>query len=134
MKQKRFIYLVFGIIGIIFLSGCIQQSPPKEAPQTGGVKSAWMDIQLKDIATGNNFKISDFKGKPVVLESFAVWCPTCLKQQKEIKELKSREGNAIIHISLDIDPNEDEAKVREHLKNTVLTGILQFHLSSLPML
>jgi hypothetical protein len=30
-----------------------------------------MDMQLKDVATGNNFKIGDFKGKPVLLESFA---------------------------------------------------------------
>ena len=63
-----------------------------------------------------HFKISNFKGTPILLESFAVWCPTCLSQQKEMGKLKAREGDAIIHISLDTDPNEDETKVREHLE------------------
>jgi hypothetical protein len=51
-----------------------------------------------------------------LIESFAVWCPTCLEQQEKIKELKLREGDAIVHISLDTDPNENEAKVREHME------------------
>ncbi len=82
------------------------------------VKSArtWMDIELKDIATGEQFRVSDFKGTPILLESFAVWCPTCLKQQKEIEKLKAKEGDTIIHISLNTDPNEDEAEIREHLE------------------
>jgi len=46
---------------------------------------------------------------------FAVWCPKCLDQQRKIAELKEREGFAIVHISLDTDPHEDEDKVRGHL-------------------
>jgi len=76
----------------------------------------WMDIELSDAATGEKFKISDFKGTPILVESFAVWCPTCLRQQKEMQELKAREGDTIIHISLDTDPNEDETKIKEHVE------------------
>ena len=31
-------------------------------------------------------------------------------------ELKEKEGIAIIHISLDTDPNEDETNVKEHIE------------------
>ena len=79
-----------------------------------------MDIELTDVATGQKFKINDFKGKPVLMESFAVWCPTCLRQQKEIQKLKESEGDTIIHISLDTDPNEDEAKIKEHTERNGL--------------
>ena len=79
-----------------------------------------MDIELTDVATGQTFKLSDFKDKPVLLESFAVWCPTCLRQQKEMQKLLAGEGDAIIHVSLDTDPNEDEAKVKEHLERNGL--------------
>jgi thiol-disulfide isomerase/thioredoxin len=75
-----------------------------------------MEIELTDVRTGQKFRISDFKGRPVLLESFAVWCPTCLAQQREVAKLFSSEGEAIVHISLDTDPNEDEARVREHLE------------------
>jgi thiol-disulfide isomerase/thioredoxin len=111
MSRELFAFLP-AVIGIILLSGCLQGAPPGEETKSA---RPWMDIELTDVGTGDKFKISDFKGRPVLLESFAVWCPVCLKQQKIIKELKSREGT-IVHVSLDTDPNEDEARVREHLK------------------
>jgi thiol-disulfide isomerase/thioredoxin len=79
-----------------------------------------MDIELTDVATGETFTIADFEGRPVLLESFAVWCPTCLAQQREMKELLESHGEDIVHISLDTDPNEDEDKVRGHLERNGL--------------
>ncbi len=122
MKHRHRNYWIVAVflVGFIFLGGCTQQAPtttPAPAPAPSPpVASNWMDIELTDVATGQTFKISDFKGKPILLESFAVWCPTCLSQQRQINELKTSEGDAIIHISLDTDPNEDEAKVREHME------------------
>jgi len=76
----------------------------------------WRDISLKDVRTGRTFTIADFKGKTVILETFAVWCPTCTKQQRDIKQLHSDIGDEFVSISLDVDPNESEEKVKEHLK------------------
>ncbi|MEE9192697.1 MAG: DOMON domain-containing protein [Candidatus Aerophobetes bacterium] len=81
---------------------------------------AWMDIELKDVRTGELFRVSDFRGRPILLESFAVWCPTCLRQQKEMQKLKEKEGDTVVHISLNTDPNEDEDKIREHLEENGL--------------
>ncbi|MFC2083331.1 TlpA family protein disulfide reductase, partial [Candidatus Bipolaricaulota bacterium] len=47
-------------------------------------------------------------------ESFAVWCSTCLRQQKEMARLIELAGDAIVHVSLDTDPNEDIDKVLSH--------------------
>ncbi len=82
-----------------------------------GQKEEWMNTELKDIRTGEFFKISDFQDRPVLLESFAVWCPKCLKQQQEIKELSQKLGDSFIAVSLDTDPNEDEDKVREYIES-----------------
>ncbi len=76
----------------------------------------WKDISLNDVNTGKNFKISDFKGKPILIESFAVWCPICTKQQREVKKLHET-NKEVVSISLDTDPNEDEAFVKEHAQN-----------------
>jgi len=51
------------------------------------------------------------------MESFAVWCPTCTKQQKIIKNLHEQVGDDIISVSLDTDPNEDAEKVKKHAKS-----------------
>ncbi|MCH7568613.1 MAG: redoxin family protein [Nanoarchaeota archaeon] len=80
-----------------------------------GETREWMNFELTDVATGEIFKISDFAGKPILLESFAVWCPTCTKQQKEIKGLHDEVGDSVISISLDTDPSEDEDRIRSHI-------------------
>ena len=80
-----------------------------------GETSGWMNVPLKDINSGKTFTISDFAGKPVLLETFAVWCPTCTKQQKEFKKLHEEMGDDIVSISLNVDSNEDESRIREHI-------------------
>ena len=74
----------------------------------------WRNMELVDISTGDKFTIDQFD-LPVVLESFAVWCPTCTKQQREIKELHEDVGDVFISVSLDTDPNEDKQKVLNHI-------------------
>lgn len=101
------------LAGAGLLGGCLA---PDSGAQPSGTVSPWLTIELTDVATGQAFRIADFKGKPVLLESFAVWCPTCTAQQREIAKLKDRTAEAIVHISLDTDPNEDEDRVRQHIQ------------------
>ena len=118
--KKQCLSYVFLIISLIFLSGCVGQPPEGNLEPTNNHTTVsnhtWMDIELKDVKTGKTFRIRDFEDKPVLLESFAVWCPTCVEQQREIKKLNMIDGDSIIHISLDTDPNEDENKVLEHIE------------------
>ncbi len=92
--------LMFTAIGAVSLSGDTDEG--------------WADIKLKNVNTGKNFTISDFEGKPVLIETFAVWCPTCTKQQKEIKRLHEELGDSFVSISLDVDPNESGKLVKKH--------------------
>jgi len=112
------LYFVFAIVGISLLSGCTSQAPEGNVatPQDGGGPTSWMETELTDVATGEKFRISDFKGKPVLVESFAVWCSTCLEQQRKIKELKAKDGDTIVHVSLDTDPNEAASKIKAHIE------------------
>jgi thiol-disulfide isomerase/thioredoxin len=91
----------------------------KDALVTEGMTPAqpWMGIELTDIRTGEKFRIRDFRGRPVLVETFAVWCPKCLSQQREIKKIMESEGDAILHVALDTDPNEDESKVKRHIES-----------------
>ncbi len=115
----KYALVLASLIGIILADGCTKQAPPP-ADTTPATTASWMDVELTDVLTGETLKISDFKGNPILLESFAVWCPTCLKQQREIAKLHASEGDSIIHISLDTDPNEDAAKIREHVETNGL--------------
>jgi thiol-disulfide isomerase/thioredoxin len=82
-----------------------------EAMHTG---PAWFDIALKDVNSGQTFKLSDFKGQIVLVEGMAAWCTNCLRQQRELVNLHAQIGDAAISIAIDVDLNEDEALLRQH--------------------
>ena len=78
--------------------------------------AAWLAIELTDVRTGESFTIAEFADTPVLLESFAVWCPICTNQQKQVRTLHEKVGDEVVSIALNTDPNEDRAKVAAHLE------------------
>jgi cytochrome oxidase Cu insertion factor (SCO1/SenC/PrrC family) len=117
-------YLLIGIMILsILVFGCVQETEVSDQntltnnqdtiPKTQS--ASWMNTELTDINTGKTFKINDFKGKPVLIESFAVWCTTCLQQQREIKKFIETDSDSVVHVSIDTDPNEDKSNVQGHI-------------------
>jgi len=104
VKAKYLLVLAIMTLGLVLGGPLSAQAPGRD----------WRDIPLRDVISGETFRISDFADQTVLLESFAVWCPTCTKQQEEIRKLHEQVGGRVISISLDVDPNEDEQLVREH--------------------
>ncbi len=90
-------------------------APAAETPATaaGGenpapAAPAWFAITITDVNTGSAFTINDLKGKVVLVETMAMWCSNCLKQQKQVKALHDLLGDPedLVSIGLAIDPNE----------------------------
>ena len=98
-------------------SGDPDQSPDETTPDATDVgTSLWMNIELRDVATGDSFVISEFVGRPVLVEIFAVWCPVCTRQQQESKKLEEIEGHNIVSVAINADLNEDEEIVQKHIE------------------
>ena len=74
------------------------------------------DWQLKDLS-GKSVKLSDFKGKVVVLNFWATWCPPCQAEIPDFIALQNKfQGKdvAIVGISLDsLQPTEVAAFVKK---------------------
>jgi hypothetical protein len=85
-------------------------SPPETAaPEI--IVPEWMDAELTDPVTLETFKISDFKGKPMLLLNFNTLLTQSLKQQQAMKELKDSQGDSIVLISLNLDQSEDKRSI-----------------------
>jgi cytochrome oxidase Cu insertion factor (SCO1/SenC/PrrC family) len=70
---------------------------------------AFLGLALTDAASGQSFSLADFKGKVVLVETMAMWCPRCLSQQKEVQQLHDLLGERddFVSVGLDVDPNEN---------------------------
>jgi len=116
------VILILVIAGFFFLSNndssnTTDDSNTLDDKSELSLDAPWRNTVLEDINSGESYKISDFLGKVVLLESFAVWCPTCTKQQQEIDKFHYIvSGGELVSISLDTDPNEDKEKIEEHLE------------------
>lgn len=75
---------------------------------------AWFGAALTNVNTGETFTINDFKGKVVLVETMAVWCSNCLKQQGQVKALHEQLGmrDDFISVGLDIDLNENADQLK----------------------
>lgn len=69
----------------------------------------WFGVQLTNVRSGETFSINDFKGKVVLVETLAMWCSNCKKQQMQVQALHEQLGDNpdFVSIGLDIDPNEN---------------------------
>jgi peroxiredoxin len=88
--------------------------PPSAAssPAVGGLP-ALADLPAK---AGKTTHLSDFKGKVVVLNFWATWCPPCVEEAPALNRLQQHiasRGGVIIGVSIDDDP----AKYEKFLKD-----------------
>ncbi len=77
---------------------------------------AWFGATLTNVSSGESFTISDFKGKVILVETLAMWCPSCKRQQIQVKALHEALGmdQDLVSIGLDIDPNENAADLKAY--------------------
>jgi peroxiredoxin len=85
LKNKKSTLLLSAVAGILLL-GAVSVSTGQEV-----VKKAY-DFELKDL-DGKSHRLSDFRGKVVILDFWDTWCPPCRKEipgfvelQKEYKD------------------------------------------------
>lgn len=99
----------------------VATQPETEMPETE-VPTAdlpdWYSWQLEDVSSDMVFKVSEFQGKVVLVETMAVWCSTCFRQQQEVIQLHEMLGERddFVSLGINIDPNEDEAKLRSYIQ------------------
>lgn len=83
-----------------------------------GQKGDWApNFSLKDLR-GNKVKLSNFRGKYVILNFWATWCPPCVDEMPSYQKLAVEHPEVII---LAINFDEDEQTVRKFVDEKHLT-------------
>jgi thiol-disulfide isomerase/thioredoxin len=106
-------FLVLLIFSTILIYGCQKNSEEGAVPEnrtgsaagngvneTNAVKAP--NFTLKDV-NGNDVSLSDFKGKVVILDFWATWCPPCRKGIPDLIELQNKYKNDLTVIGISLD-------------------------------
>jgi thiol-disulfide isomerase/thioredoxin len=66
---------------------------------------------------GNTVKLSELKGRPVVINLWASWCPPCRKEMPVLRDAQARNQDVVFVF---VDQGEDDATARAYLKSQQL--------------
>jgi thiol-disulfide isomerase/thioredoxin len=76
-------------------------------------------FELKDLS-GVSHRLSDYRGKVVLVNFWATWCEPCRDEMPAIEKLKERfSGRPFVVLAVNVD--EPEARVRKFLASMPLT-------------
>lgn len=93
---------------------------PHETPTNDSIMKSpdWYSMPLINARTEQVFMISDFKGKVILVETMAIWCSNCLKQQGQVKTLHGLIGERddFVSLGLDIDLNENAVDLKNYVE------------------
>lgn len=97
-----------------------KKSQEQEKKMVAGVTAP--DFTLKDI-NGNDFKLSNLRGKYVMLDFWGSWCGWCIKALPNMKECynKHKDSGNFEIVSIDCNDTEDKWKtaVKQHAMNWI---------------
>lgn len=67
------------------------------------------DLSLKDY-DDKDVRFVDFSGKPLVINSWAMWCPFCVKELSDFATIQKEFGGRVVIIAVDRAESRDVAK------------------------
>jgi len=111
--------LIVGGIGWIVISN---RTAPDESDRQVQLEKAH-DFALQDY-NDNTVKLADFAGKPLVINSWAAWCPFCRKELPDFVTAQEEFGDKVVIIA--IDRSESLAVAKGFTDQQGTTGKLVF--------
>lgn len=114
--MKRFQSLSVLIVLSLVLTACGSAASDSVPVLTEPSTPEWFGMELVDAQTGETFTMNDYAGRVILLEAMAMWCPNCIVQANEVRNLHKLLGQPedLISVSLDVDINEDTNSLGEY--------------------
>src|SRR5262245_28383227 len=89
----------------------VEESATGAAGDTAAPMKGNLDYALKDV-NGKTVSLADFKGRPILLNFWATWCPPCKAETPYLIELADKykaQGLVVLGVSFDDSPEDIKA-------------------------
>ena len=123
--KMRKLLVAFLALSVATFVGCGKEETRLEKTQEEvrkseeGVKA--YDFELTDV-NGKKVKLSDFKGKVVIVQFFGTYCPPCRMEMPVLEKLYRDYGGKVMVLGISVDyTGEDPAKLKPFVKEMGIT-------------
>jgi cytochrome oxidase Cu insertion factor (SCO1/SenC/PrrC family) len=111
-KRKRGSGRTIGIAVLLVVAAvlahlALQPAPPQPRPVPSTSATEASDFSLKDVR-GNEFRLSGFRGRVVVLEFMSTTCPHCANEMPQLVAVWKRFGSLIVMISINVNQGDTD--------------------------
>ena len=103
---KRFLSSAL-ILGFLLLAACQSNRPPKIGEEAPG-------FTLRE--PERTVDLVQFRGKPLLLNFWASWCPPCVEEMPSLVQLQKKMGDKVVILAINEDSDDAAYKqfVRDH--------------------
>ncbi|MBI5288193.1 MAG: TlpA family protein disulfide reductase [Chloroflexi bacterium] len=114
--------LAFGLVVLLRASdatattpkAALLDTPPVGDTSAGVVKGRAARDFIATTPDGSSIRLSDLRGKPVVINFWATWCTSCLTEMPELRDVQQEFGAENVHV-LAVNSGESKASALEFL-------------------
>ncbi len=100
---KKYIYLSVILLTLLLLSGCDNSTPDQSLKAVSSESKVATDFTLMNMQ-GEPVSLSQYRGKVVILNFWATWCPPCREEMPSMERLYQKykdQGLVILAVSTD---------------------------------
>ena len=105
MRILLVVFLAFAVV----VTGCYSSSKPSS------IGVAAPDFTIQD--SEHTVTLSQFRGKIVVLNFWATWCPPCIEEMPSLVQMQKKlqeKGVTVLAVSVDDDANDYHKFLKDH--------------------
>lgn len=105
MNRLVLIAVIVLVGGSVYLVSTSSSRPPYETVKLVAIGDLAPDFQLED-TKGNKVSLSDLRGKIVLVNFWATWCPPCIEEMPSMERLNEVvAGNDFVMLAINTEEN-----------------------------
>jgi cytochrome c biogenesis protein CcmG, thiol:disulfide interchange protein DsbE len=126
LRPARIGWLAGAVVALAVLAGvgrllaASSGSAPSDAPVVEGVAAVGRPAPRVELAglRGGRVRLADLRGRPVVVNFWASWCPPCVAEMPDFQRVHRRLGDRVAFLGVN---QRDQRRAAEELART--TGV-----------